>query len=93
VEVSGWEEVLSLVDGELRPLAERLAENSGPLPILGFELTDEAGAVIAEAELGWPELRIALLREDQRGFLSVFTSADWRAFRPAEVTEPEKLFE
>jgi len=93
VEVTGWEEVLSLVDGELRPLAEHLAENDRPLPVLGFELTDEAGAVIAEAELGWPELRIAVLRKDQRGFLSMFTSGAWRAFMAAEVTEPEKLFE
>ena len=83
----------ALVDGELRPLAERLAEKGGPLPVLGFELTDAAGAVIAEAELGWPELRIAMLRKDQRGFLSMFTSGAWRAFMAAEVTEPEKLFE
>jgi len=92
-EVSGWEEVLSLVADELRPLAERLAEKGGPLPILGFELADEAGAVIAEAEFGWPELRIAVVREDQCGFLSVFTAAAWRAFIAAEVTEPERLFE
>jgi DEAD/DEAH box helicase domain-containing protein len=92
-EVSGWEEVLSLVDGELRPLAERLAEKGGPLPVLGFELTDAAGAVIAEAELGWSELRIALMREDQRGFLTVFRAAAWRAFMAGEVMEPEKLFE
>ena len=93
VEVSGWKEVLSLVDGELRPLAERLAEKSEPLPLLGFELTDEAGAVIAEAELGWPEPRIAVLREDQRSFCTVFAAAGWRAFMAVEVTEPEKLFE
>jgi hypothetical protein len=77
----------------LRPLAERLAEKGGPLPVLGFELTDAAGAVIAEPELGWSELRIAVLREDQRGFLTVFTAAAWRAFMAAELTEPENLFE
>jgi DEAD/DEAH box helicase domain-containing protein len=91
--VGGWDEILSSVDGEMRPLAMRLREKSSPLPILGFELANEVGAIVAEAELGWPELRIAMLREDQRDFLTVFKAAGWRAFVAAEVANPEKLFE
>jgi DEAD/DEAH box helicase domain-containing protein len=91
--VGGWDEILSLVDGEFRALATGLGEKGGPLPILGFELTDELGAVIAEAELGWPGLRIAVLREDQRDFLAPFEAAGWRAFVAGEITNPEKLFE
>jgi DEAD/DEAH box helicase domain-containing protein len=92
-QVGGWEQILSLVAGELRSFATRLGERGDPLPILGFELTDELGAVIAEAELGWPELRIALLREDQRDFLTPFKAAGWGAFVAGEITNPEKLFE
>ena len=84
---------MSLVDGELRALAMRLGERGAPLPILGFELTDALAAVIAEAELGWPELRIAVLREDQRDFLKTFEAAGWRAFVAGEITNPEKFFE
>ena len=45
-----------------------------------------------EAELGWPEARLALLRGDQEVYAGPFEAAGWRAFRVAEVLADPAAF-
>lgn len=42
------------------------------MPKAGYELTSEAGIIIATAELGWPELKIALLQQNELGYEQIF---------------------
>jgi hypothetical protein len=60
-----------------------LAANNLPVPEVGHELVDTSGAVLAEAELGWSELRVAVVDTDA---LAAFQQAGWQAFG---MEEPE----
>lgn len=69
-----WESVLDdIIDEDARKLAEKMRQEGKECPDeAGFELVDEKGAVIAEAELVWKGKRLVYLREDQREFEGVF---------------------
>jgi len=74
------EKLKILVLPEYCSLIDFLAGNSFPLPIPGYELTDEKGKVIASAELGWPELKIAYLRNDEVEYKNIFEENKWKVF-------------
>ena len=57
------------------------------MPEAGFELTSEAGIIIATAELSWPELKIALLQKNELGFRPIFEETGWRVYPLADVLE------
>lgn len=53
-----------------------------PLPEAGYELADDRGKVIAEAELAWPQARVAVLVTDDDQ--DACAQAGWYAFTVAE---------
>ena len=68
-------------------LATALAKRPGqaglahiPSPEPGFELADDAGQVVAEAELAWPSLHTAVLLPEQDVHKMRFERAGWRVF-------------
>lgn len=76
-----WDKIFALADEEFTELLQALASNDIPLPEVGYELANKKGAAIAEAELAWPTLKIALLldyqlEEGQAGF----EAASWKIF-------------
>jgi len=75
---SEWDELFELTDPELHGFIKKLAERNCPIPEPGFELVDEKGQIIAEAELGWIEKKVALLLSHQLEFLSLFEQAGWK---------------
>ncbi len=83
----GWAEVREMTNAELHPLLDRLAEEGWPEPEPGFELADEAGEIVAQAELAWPEWQVALLREEELEYEAAFVAAGWRTLPLAEVVE------
>ncbi len=83
-----WREVQEETDPELHPLLwTLLGQGWTPPEVPPFEFTDEVGTTIAEAELGWPELRIAVLDEPQLEYRDVFEQAGWRALALSEVIQ------
>jgi len=84
-----WKSVLEECDPAARALIARLAEAGWTVPEVGFELQDAQGRIVATAELAWPDHRIALLREDELGFQSAFTSHAWRAIALATAIADE----
>jgi DEAD/DEAH box helicase domain-containing protein len=76
---SAWQGVLDEAVADAQPGLRELMRRGQPVPIVGFELQDGAGAIVAEAELAWPEHRIAVLREDQTDFVSAFQGTGWTA--------------
>lgn len=60
-----WDKVAKLVDEEIIDLVAQLAELNQPLPEVGFELVDDKGAGIGEAELAWKEHKVALMLDYQ----------------------------
>ena len=64
---TAWAEALEqTLDATAKAMAEKMIELGIPAPsIVGFELTDESGEVIAEAEMAWEAQKIAFLLPEQ----------------------------
>jgi DEAD/DEAH box helicase domain-containing protein len=56
-----WIEACALVHASLSGVLARLASRELDAPVVGYELTDEAGCVVAEAELAWKAKRLVVL--------------------------------
>jgi len=81
--LSADRDALDLVpDHKLRDAIRRLVVAGIALPEVGFELVDDQGAVLSEAELAWPAHRVAVLEGQS---YDAFVSAGWKAFSPEEV--------
>ena len=77
-----WKDVIGLADPEVHGLLGALSSRGVPQPEVGFELLDGRGAVLAEAELGWPAHQVAVLLPDQETQVPGFQQAGWRVFTP-----------
>jgi DEAD/DEAH box helicase domain-containing protein len=85
-----WDEILELTDAELHGLINKLAENNCPVPEAGYELVNVDGEIVAEAELGWPDINLAFLQPEQIEFSEVFKQSGWRVFPLKDlVADPE----
>ncbi len=60
-----WTPVIDDADDSMTELLFFLEEHNASLPEVGFELENNRGQVIAEAELAWNIPKIAILRTDQ----------------------------
>ncbi len=69
----------SVTDAHIHPLLSFLVEHGLPLPEAGFELCDEKDEIIATAELGWPDNKIAFLKDDEKEYTQIFTAKGWRS--------------
>ena len=78
VHPDGWEEAMELAAPVLRSAMEQWSALGLPVPEAGFGLIGQAGRVIAEAELGWPEHRVAVLLPEQREWAALFADAGWK---------------
>lgn len=81
---SKWDEILELTDPAFHGLIRKIAERACPVPEAGFEFVDEKGQIVAEAELGWIEKKMAFLLSRQIEFLTIFQQAGWEV---AEIDE------
>ena len=88
------ETIKSVTDQSLHPFLSLLVEKGLILPEPGFELCDELGAVIASAELGWKDLKVAFLVDEELEFKNLFEENGWQVVRIAEVVlDPEKYLD
>ena len=76
-----WMDAMELVAPDLRQLVKELFKRRAPVPVVGFELTDNTGVVLAETELAWPEQSVAVLLADQRDSIPTFEQAGWQVFQ------------
>jgi DEAD/DEAH box helicase domain-containing protein len=75
----GWVDLRSAVlDEDLLVALDQMEQESWPRPEVGYELANERGKVIAEAELAWPGAKVAVLLTDDDQ--DVWAQAGWCAF-------------
>jgi DEAD/DEAH box helicase domain-containing protein len=74
-----WTAVLGMTIEELRSGLHTLARRGAMPPVIGHELANERGVVIAEAEMAWADWRLVLLTFDQADLESVWKSSGWKA--------------
>jgi len=77
-----WRDLFEkIIDKECRRILEIYVEKGIRQPdCIGFELTNDQGEVIAEAEVAWVQEMVALLRDDQQVSREVFEAAGWKAY-------------
>jgi DEAD/DEAH box helicase domain-containing protein len=68
-----WLDLLEMTLQALRPGLRQLALNNAMPPIVGHELADSRGMVVAEAELAW-----VVLTFEQADLAPVWTASGWR---------------
>lgn len=74
------EEAAALAAPAARPLLAALSARGAPVPEVGFELADDRGAVLAEAELAWPASQVAVLLPGRETDAAAFEAAGWQVF-------------
>jgi DEAD/DEAH box helicase domain-containing protein len=84
-----WEDIFDQTDEEIHPLLEKLRDANRDVPEPGFELF-VSGKVAGEAELAWPEKRIAYLREDQMPAADAFLKQGWEVRELADLLPPSR---
>ena len=68
-----------------------LQSHSLSAPTLGYELQDDEGEIIAEADLAWPSQKWALIIDNQE-FIPLFTTRGWHvAFGPIDENTLQHL--
>lgn len=78
--LAGERDALDLIaDAELQECVRGLVEDGVSMPEVGYEMTDKAGAVLAEAEVAWPNQRVAVGADDDA--VEVFQAHQWRVLR------------
>ena len=71
---------------ESAALIRAVHDAGGPLPVVGFEMVDKAGRVVAEADLAWEEKKLAVLDPDQSGNTTALEKAGWMVMtHPADL--------
>lgn len=87
-----WNEALGLVQQQMRAWALALAESGVSAPLVGYELMDNKGRVIAEAEMAWTTQRVAVVMvgNDAEGR---FQSAGWSCFVATDGPAPALLIQ
>jgi DEAD/DEAH box helicase domain-containing protein len=90
---SHWQTALELASPDVRAWLLALAHAGTPLPEVGFELIDERGRVLAEAELAWASLRIAVLLTDYQDDAPRFEAQGWTVYIATEDAPAQALLE
>ena len=80
----GWAEILEQIfDDDAKACASELMRlGVSPPSVVGYELLDSGGAVVAESELAWENMKIALLLPEQMESKDRFVKAGWTVFSP-----------
>ena len=71
------ESLTAYCDERCRNVVRTCASEGLPLPSVGYELEDDRGSVCAEAELAWPDKKLALLLPEQSHYEGTFGHRGW----------------
>lgn len=86
-----WLDVLSLLAEEARECCLSLAKAGVMTPEPGFELLDDKGRVLAEAEVAWPSVRVAAFLAGDEDSHTAFIACGWHVFVAEGEMPPEPV--
>jgi DEAD/DEAH box helicase domain-containing protein len=88
-----WLEVAELASEEIQGWLLVMAKAGIESPVVGYELLDDKGRIVAEAELAWSEKRIAILVGDaNESMVEEFLKLGWQCFIAADTEiDPDLL--
>jgi len=73
-----WQDVFAQSMPGLAAGLKLLADAQLTPPIVGYELADAKGQVLADSELAWPTALLVVLRADQDDLVAVWNAAGWQ---------------
>ena len=73
-----WQDVISQSMSSLALGLKILADTQLTPPVVGYEMTNAKGQVVADAELAWPTKQLVVLRADQDDLVSIWNAATWQ---------------
>ncbi|MBV2180839.1 MAG: DEAD/DEAH box helicase [Castellaniella sp.] len=82
-----WLAALEQTLSELQSGLAQLARAGAPIPEIGLELLDDRGTVCADAEMAWPDAKLAVLRQDQIDLEDAWHAASWTTLLLDETYE------
>jgi DEAD/DEAH box helicase domain-containing protein len=87
-----WEQVLEYALDDVQPLLEPLREAQMPPPdVPSYELRRN-GQIVAEAELGWPNRKVAVMLPGQTAHKDIFEEQGWSVYEAADLNDdPQEL--
>ncbi|PNK04690.1 hypothetical protein, partial [Cylindrospermopsis raciborskii] len=73
-----------IIEEDLVPWIDQMIENQWNLPVVGYELENKKGAVIASSELSWVEEKVSIVTtvEDKH----IFEQTGWYSLLIEEVS-------
>ena len=86
-----WQEALELAAQEVQAWGLALAGLGASAPQPGYELMDDKGRVIAEAELAWPDALTAVLLPGTATDAALFVGQGWHVFTADGGVLPAEL--
>ena len=87
--VIAYRELQEFVLEEALPVLTFALESELAVPEAGFEMCDTDGQVSGMAELAWPDIKVALLLDDEP--LEPFKAANWKVTYLSQIKNKEDL--
>jgi DEAD/DEAH box helicase domain-containing protein len=81
--------MLEICDERCKPFLEAWADKNRPIPEIGFELEDSKGQVCAQAELAWPQKKVALILPDEAENISAFEAGGWKVLSLSDLDDSD----
>jgi len=75
-----------------REIIDYCYQHELPLPDVGYELMNDAGEVVEELELAWPDLNVGVYASDDFDALA-YEEQGWKIFSADVVLQPHILEE
>ena len=88
-----WQEVYDAIFDDLaRVIATELERTGSPPPsCIGYELVDEKGRIIGQAEMAWESEKVVWLLPGQEDFREDFQAQGWKVYAGDEIPSIEVL--
>ena len=84
------DELVDLADERVQVFLRSWIARRLPLPRVGFELPDDKGRVCAQAELAWPECKVAAVLPEGDEQRAEFERRGWTVFEATDLAKQEE---
>jgi hypothetical protein len=83
------DELVDVCDERVQTFVRSWAKRGLPLPEVGYELQDDQGRIRAQAELAWPERKVAAVLPEGGDGWAEFERRNWTVFDATELSGQE----
>jgi len=87
--LSATDHLVDLCDERCQDFLRSWAKRGLPLPEVGYELQDENGRVCSQAELAWPDRKVAAILPEGGDHRTPFAQRGWTVFDALELARHE----